>query len=334
MGGGGLGIVEAMLVNEEIARADASTGWAFMANAFGTGIIAGFLPEEGSRRLYGGSEKAITAGMSAPVGTARKTDGGLVANGRWQFASGSDYATWIGLGVQVVNDSGAPVLLESGSPDARFVLVPRDDVTFIDNWDVTGLVGTGSNDYTVSELFVPEYMGLSTFSTTPVQADGLYYMGLLGLSVAGHTAVATGAMKRALQEVATITDGKRRQGYPVPVSDYPVFHFEFAKADADYRSARAFAFEVYEEAEDYAARNGGLNPELTARVRQAATWAHHACDRVVGFARLWGGTQAFRNPSDLGRFVRDVNVLTQHLLIDNITLIDAGPALLDSWKKR
>jgi alkylation response protein AidB-like acyl-CoA dehydrogenase len=62
-GGGGLGIRDALLVNEAIARADASTGWAFMANAFGSAIMAGYLPESGARTLYGGPNKAITAGM-------------------------------------------------------------------------------------------------------------------------------------------------------------------------------------------------------------------------------------------------------------------------------
>jgi alkylation response protein AidB-like acyl-CoA dehydrogenase len=140
-------------------------------------------------------------------------------------------------------------------------------------------------------------------------------------------------MQRALEEIATIAYGKKRMGYPVPIHEHPAFQIEFAKADADYRSARAYAFELFEEAERYAAEYGGLTPELAARVRQAATWTHHACGRVIAFAHLWGGTQAFRNPSVLGRIGRDAGVLTQHLLIDNITLIDGAPALIDAWRR-
>jgi len=333
MGGGGLGVRDALLVNERIARADASTGWAFMANAFGTAIMAGFLPPEGAQILYGGPEKAITAGMSAPVGRGRKVDGGVVINGRWQFGSGSDYATWIGMGIQVVDDDGSPVHHDDGRPDLRFALAPRDEITFIENWDVTGLVGTGSNDYTATDLFVPDHLCVDETTTRPARDEGFYYLGLLGISVAGHTAVATGVMQRALEEIATIAHGKQRGGYPVPIHEHSVFQFEFAKADADYRSARAYAFELYEQAEAYAAANEGLTPELEARVRQAATWSHHACARVTAFAHLWGGTQAFRNPSALGRIGRDAGVLTQHLLIDNITLIDSAPTLIDSWRR-
>lgn len=332
LGGAGLGIVEAMEVNEEIAYADASVGWAFMANSFGTGILAGYLPESGSEFLYGGADKAITAGMSAPVGRAVKVDGGLRATGKWQFGSGSDYATWIGLGLQVTDDEGNALNTPDGSPDQRFAVVPRDSVEFLGNWDVSGLVGTGSQDYAVADVFIPEELAMSTFSTTPTRKDGVYYMGLLGISVAGHAAVAFGLMRRALHEVAKITDGKQRLGYPSPVGDYAVFQFEFAKYEAEYQSARAYAYHVYAQAEEFAAREGHLSPELTARVRQAATWAHHVTHRVVSFAHLWSGTQSFRNPSFMGRATRDAAVLTQHLLIDNITMIDAAPALLDAWK--
>lgn len=334
LGGAGLGIVEAMEVNEEIAFADASVGWAFMANFIGTGILAGYLPESGSEFLFGGDDKAITAGMSAPVGKAVKVDGGLRATGKWQFGSGSDYATWIGVGLQVTDSDGNALKNADGQPDCRFALVPRDSVEFLGNWDVSGLVGTGSQDYRVEDVFIPEELAMSTFSTVPTRTDGVYYMGLLGLSVAGHTAVALGLMRRALHEVAKITDGKQRQGYPTPVNDYAVFQFEFAKYEAEYQSARAYALDVYAKAEAFAAREGHLSPELTARVRQAATWTHHVAHRVVSFAHLWSGTQSFRNPSFMGRATRDASVLTQHLLIDNITMIDAAPALLDAWKTR
>jgi alkylation response protein AidB-like acyl-CoA dehydrogenase len=334
LGGGGLSIVESMEVIEEIARADGSTGWAFMANSIGTGIAAGYLPESGSKLLFGGDDKAITAGMSAPVGRAVKADGGLRAQGKWQFGSGSDYATWIGCGLQVYDADGNALRGDDGQPDARFAFVPRARVQFNGNWNVSGLVGTGSVDYSIEEQFIPDELVMSTFSTTPVRTDGVYYLGLLGISVAGHTAVACGLMQRALQEVAKITDGKRRQGYPTAVGDYAVFQFEFAKYEAQYQGARAYAMDLYAKAEEFGAREGFLTPELTARVRQAATYTHHVTQQVVSFAHLWAGTQGFREPSFMGRATRDTSVLTQHLLIDNITMIDAAPALLDVWKAK
>ncbi|WP_231137670.1 acyl-CoA dehydrogenase family protein [Rhodococcus opacus] len=107
-GGGGLGIVQALEVNEEISRADASTGWALMANSFSTGIAAGFMNDEGAREMFGGPDRGITAGMIMPTGKAVRVEGGYRVTGRYQFASGSAHATWIGAGFVVHDDNGNP----------------------------------------------------------------------------------------------------------------------------------------------------------------------------------------------------------------------------------
>jgi hypothetical protein len=59
---------------------------------------------------------------------------------------------------------------------------------------------------------------------------------------------------------------------------------------------------------------------------------HDVASEVVGFCRLWGGTQAFRNPSRLGRVVRDLAVATQHVLVDPVTLVDAGAVIVGTWR--
>jgi alkylation response protein AidB-like acyl-CoA dehydrogenase len=139
-------------------------------------------------------------------------------------------------------------------------------------------------------------------------------------------------MRRALHELAKLSEGKQRLGYPAPVDEYPVFLSEFAKHDATYQAARAYVLNVLREAQDYADREGSLAPELGSRVRQACTWAHQVAEPIVSFARLWAGTKGFREPSPLARVGRDAAVAVTHLQVDPITLVDAAPALLDSWK--
>lgn len=118
LGGAGLDIVSAFKIIQEITRADSSAGWAFMANAGSMGVAVGFTNPEGSREMFGGTERGITAGMIVPTGKAVRVDGGYRVTGRFQFGSGSAHASWIGVGFVVHDDDDDnPIVDESGMPD-------------------------------------------------------------------------------------------------------------------------------------------------------------------------------------------------------------------------
>ena len=97
----------------------------------------------------------LTAGQIYPVGQAVRVDGGYRVSGRWQFGSGSLHADRIVGGCLVLVD-GAPVMGERGLPEMLVAWLPRDDVTIHDTWHTTGLAGSGSNDYSVTDAFVPD----------------------------------------------------------------------------------------------------------------------------------------------------------------------------------
>jgi indole-3-acetate monooxygenase len=331
-GGGAIRLVDALDVVAEISRADASTGWAFLGLSFGAPMVAGLISREGAEFLWGGTYKHSVAGQAAPIGTAVEVPGGLRVTGHWQFGSGVEWSDYIGGGVTVV-DSAGNALTHRGQPDARWAFMPRQDVTIIPNWNVSGMAGTGSHDYEVNDYFVPEHLIIRTFTGDIVRDEGLYQLGLANIVVAGHAAMVLGVAQRSLQELVTITACRARTGYPGLLKDYPVFQLEFAKADADYRSARAYVWQVFSDAEDYGDRHGSMSAELLARMRQAGSYAHHAARRVVGFARRWAGTAGYRNPSVIGRVCRDADVMVTHLYVDDIRMTTLAPALMDAHKQ-
>lgn len=330
-GGDGLGLVSAFEIIEELTRADASTGWAFMANSLSMAIAVGFLAEEGAREIFDQPAPGITAGMILPTGKGRRVDGGYVVTGNYQFASGSAHASWIGAGFVVTDADGNPETSPDGQPVCRTAFVPRDEVEFRGNWDVLGMVGTGSYDYGVTEVFVPERRAFDTFSTTPVRPEPVYRLGLLGIGVGGHAPVALGLARRALDEIAAIATTKARPGYPTVIGDSDLFRLEFAKAEALYQAARLYVYDTHASAEASANAGEPISEEQFARLRQAVTWVQEVATEVVGFAHRWGGSQSIRNPSVLGRCTRDAAVATQHLLVDPMTLVDAAPAIIAGY---
>lgn len=334
LGGPELGGRGGFQVIEEVACADGSTGWSLMANAFNNGLASGFMPDEGADLMYGGKEKAITCGQFSAAGKATEVDGGLLGGGHYRFGSGSGHATWIGGGV-VVHENGKPRLLANGMPDTRVIHVPIGKYKLCGNWDVMGLVGTASFDYEIPEQFVPDCLVMEGSTTPrPLRGGPFFHFGWFGFGAVGHSAVALGIMKRALREVAVIVHNKSRMGYPCVVNEHPVFKHQFAYKEATYWAARHLILDVIDKVEADAAAGEAITFAHHARLRQACSWIHDAAVDVVRFCHHWGATQAFRNPSALGRCTRDVAVATQHVIADEIAMVDHAEPIYQSWLER
>ena len=205
-----------MIVVEEIARADAAAAWNLMLGAT-YGLWGAFLPEHAAREIYGAPD-AVVAGALRLSGRARPVDGGFVVDGRWSFASGIRHSAWWNAGCLVVRAGGSADAPRQSAPEPWLVFFPAADGELIDNWDVGGLRGTGSHDYAVSGLFVPEPRAIP-FDGAP-RAPGAHYrlprQALLDNTMA---ALPLGIARTAIDTLVEIAAGGKRPagaGAPSP----------------------------------------------------------------------------------------------------------------------
>jgi alkylation response protein AidB-like acyl-CoA dehydrogenase len=329
VGGLGCDLVTTIEIIEEITRADGSSGWSLMANAIATCLAGAYLKDNAIDVMFG-SRRPIIAGMFGPGGKARQVVGGYQGSGRFGFGSGCAHSNWMGSGLMVVDDKG-PRLLSNGSPEVRICFVPRERVNFLGNWSVMGLEGTGSYDYEIPDQLVPEEFTFERSQQVQLRGGTQFALGLLAFGCAGHTAIALGLMRRALAEIAHISVRKKRPGTTVTVAESAVFKHDFSVHEAKFQASRGFVLEVFGSAEQSVKKGHAVTPEQRQRFRQAATWVHNVASEVVGFCHLWAGSDSVRHPSPLGRCTRDMNVATQHVFVDQATLVDAAPALLEHW---
>jgi alkylation response protein AidB-like acyl-CoA dehydrogenase len=136
---------------ETVAAADGSTGWCAMVGT-GNNVASGYTSEAGAREVWA-DPKRPTAGIAAPAGQAVRGDGGVRVNRRWPFASGITHCDWVWAGCLVMED-GQPRMTDQG-PEIIHVAMRVDEVTIHDTWRVSGLCGTGSHDFSASDVFVP-----------------------------------------------------------------------------------------------------------------------------------------------------------------------------------
>jgi indole-3-acetate monooxygenase len=309
---------------EEIAAVDGATGWVVSVCAVG-GLFAGYMQKGASSQIYGADPDAIVAGGINPTGQAAAVTGGYLVSGRWSFGSGIQHASWV-YGSCIVYENGRPRLNAVGAPEARLMLVPASECQIHDTWHVGGLRGTGSHDFSVKELFVPEDLSLAAFTGQATQPGNLYRFpfSLFAVLIA---AVPLGIAKGAISALVEIARTKKPIGSPGLLSEKPSAQIAVARAEALYRSGRAFLFEMLEAMGSEIAAGNVAGMRSRADLRLACTQAAVSSTQAVDLVFEAAGGTAVYTSCPLERYFRDVHTAMQHIAVSSLSLECAGRVL-------
>jgi 3-hydroxy-9,10-secoandrosta-1,3,5(10)-triene-9,17-dione monooxygenase len=204
--------------------------------------------------------------------------------------------------------------------DWRLCLVPKKDYAIIDTWYAMGMVGTGSKDIEVKEVFVPERRALALARCRgglehPGAAlnDGPLFRVPIVAS-AGHplSATALGASEGAFDSV--VDSFKTRIGTytGAKVSDFQAVQIKIAEARCLIDSATHLMRESALGFEDFANRNSVPDMELKLRWRAQNAYAVRQARQAV--ETLWSvyGANAIYTRDPLQRYLRDLQAINQH----------------------
>lgn len=311
-------------VVEELARADGSVGWCAMI-AWQCAMAVGFMPEAEAREVYG-SPRAVAAAVARATGTATPVEGGYCIAGRWPFASGSLHATWFGGECQLLEADGAtPLKDQKGDTPSRIFLVPRSEVTIHQTWDVAGLRGTGSNDFSIEGVVVPAARSMQSVGDTPHHSNPRYKN--LGLDFIGHGSIMLGIGGGALDAAKAI--GQARRGYGGSLmKDRAEFQYTVAQAQALIEAGRAYLYGSASDLWSHLLSGADSTPEQRARLRLAMSHAAANSVRAVDLMYESLGTSSLFHNSPLDRRFRDVHAAAAHVMIGRFTLEAAGRVAL------
>jgi alkylation response protein AidB-like acyl-CoA dehydrogenase len=327
---GGLEVHPAAFVGvvEELSRGDGAAGWCAAIGAT-SGLLAGYLPEEGAREIYS-DPRTVTGGVFAPRGRAERVGkagaerggaepgpaDGYRVTGRWPFASGCTHCDWLMGGCMV-----------DGEP--RMMLAPADEVRIHDTWHSMGLRGTGSHDIEMTDLRVPTRRSANLVTGRPTAEGPLYAFPLFGLLAIAIGAVSLGIARGALDDVTRLATQRKPTGSSRTMAERPTVQAEIAQAEAELRAARAFLHETIAEAWVPAESTRTVPTEQRAALRLAATHAATTGAATTAVAhRLSGGAGVYEPDSPLPRRFRDAHTATQHMLVAPATNELAGRLIL------
>jgi indole-3-acetate monooxygenase len=301
-------------VIERLARADASTAWC-LCQTSGCAMSAGHLAPAAAQDIFT-PRRAVLAWGAGPKGQAKEMPGGFEISGLWMFASGSRQANWLGAHIPVVIPDGTPRLHSDGKPLVRTVIFPATEAKKTDVWHVMGLKGTGSDNYAVEKLFIPE---ARTFvydgPPHPSQSGTLYKFPITLVYAVGFASVALGIARGMLDAFIDLASKKVPHNRKDTLRDSPVVQMHVAQAEARWRSLHMYVGHTVEQIETDLERSGrpALTSDQRMQIRLASTYCIHGATEVADMAYRAAGSTAIFEDGVFERRFRDLHAVTQQL---------------------
>ena len=345
LGGTPLPPVEFCDVIEELAYTDVSTAWAAMIGAGCCGLVGGWLPEAGARRVFtpapagvaGGADSGlpVVAGQLAPRGTGKPVSGGYLVTGRWGFSSGILHADWLLGAFTLDSPADGDGAVDGGTGFGRMVVfaVPKSEAEVIDNWYVAGLQGTGSLDFRVDELFVPGEMTYA-LGIPAVRGGDLFRLGMPAFVSNEVPPLCVGLARRALDDMTELALKTARFPGGPTVSERAVFHKELGRAETKLRAARLVHREAMADAWQTACAGDVPPEEQQLAVTAASVFAVETAFEVVSDLFRYGGGRVLALSNPMQRHLRNALAARQHLALSEEGYEAAGRYRLQSAKSR
>jgi indole-3-acetate monooxygenase len=310
LGGSELSPVEFCDVIEALAYADSSTAWAAMIGAGCGGLAGGWLPDAGARRVFAPDQPLpVIAGQLQPRGTGRPVQGGYVVSGRWSFASGIVHASWL---IGAFRAQAGPE--DPGGERMVVFVLPKEQAEVIDNWRVAGLQGTGSLDFRVQNMLVPDEMTYD-LGAAAVRGGSLFRLGMPAFVSNEVPPLCIGMARRALDDITDLAGHTARFPGGPTLSKRAVFLSELGRAEARisaarllHRDAMAAAFQT--------AQAGNVPPQAQqTAVTVASVFAVETCAEVVSDLFRYGGGRVLSLSSPMQRHLRNSLAARQHVAV-------------------
>ena len=320
LGGAEADIVTQMEVVEAMTRIDTSAGWTLMIGAGALGLASAFVSDEAISEIFAAGRIPRFASSSRPMGKAVPANGGYVVNGRWPFASGILHSEWVLAGVPVAEDAA--------NGGRRIIVFPTSKAEIHDNWYVSGLQGTGSCDFSLTDLFVPEEFTCDVMNDTPRRGLPLYNIRVPGILAVEHAGFALGAGRRALDEISELAQTKSRGIPPSSLIQRTSFQQAIGECDFRLRAARALVIDIYENAWETVSSDEPISLKAQVEMRGAAAYATHVALGVVSEAFQYAGASALYSTNVIQRCYRDLSAAAQHAMVSSTSYENHGKLAL------
>jgi alkylation response protein AidB-like acyl-CoA dehydrogenase len=303
-------------VVELLAEGAGSLGWNVANNSIGQLVTLG-LPDAGVQEIYAHGADTVIAGTAVMGGgRAVPVDGGYRVTGRWPFGTGCQESSWM-LGSFQILDGAEPRRSADGTSVHWRGLFARSEAQIVEgSWDVSGMRATGSFDWTVDNVFLPERRTM-VHAGIPLDNQWKRWPGISYALPAQawvgphHSAVITGIARAGIDALIELAAEKTPRGRTVRLCDNPQVQDAVGRADTILNAGRAYRSAVITEIWNTVAAGEDTTLEQRARSRLAAAYAADSAREAMDLMFRHGGSTSYRRESRLAECWRDLHVVGQ-----------------------
>jgi alkylation response protein AidB-like acyl-CoA dehydrogenase len=228
----------------------------------------------------------------------------------------------------VVEADGTKRLKADGTPEIRTIVFPMSSATMYDVWDVIGLKGTGTDSYSVDNLFIPERFSALRDDTRAVREKGpLYQLTTNIVFGMGFASVAVGVARATLDAATDLSRSKTPQGLKAMHQNNAV-QGALGRTEGNLRAARAYLHATAAEVWGDLMQTGKYTEKHRTALRLASTWTIHQAASVVDAAYHMAGATAVFTANKFERRFRDMHAIAQQIQARDTHYEDVGRALL------
>ena len=313
-GGPGLSAVEVFESLRAVGAIDGAAGWCSMISST-TSALAGFLEPEVATATFGSGQ--VFGGVFAPLGHF-VTDGPTATlSGRWQWGSGLTHCDVVVAGA--TNSEG----------ERRTFVLNADSVKLEDTWHTVGMRGSGSVDFHIDQCEVNLSHSVPQVNPTLFSTDPICAFPTFALLAGAVASVAAGIAEHAFDEVLMMAQTRRPQFSRRTMAEHAVVQSSLSRQRVCVDAAWTHLVHTASHITDRI--HQGSRPTLDDRVavRSAASHVAASAKNAVGELFELAGGAAVYDTSDLGRCLRDIHVVGQHIMVADRLHETLGRHLLD-----
>jgi indole-3-acetate monooxygenase len=307
-------------VVERLAEAAGSVGWNLANNGIGQLVTLG-LPDEGVQEIYAHGADTVIAGTAVMGGgRAVPVEGGYRVTGRWPFGTGCQESSWM-LGSFQILDGEEPRRSPDGSSVFWRGVFQRSDAQIVEgSWDVAGLRATGSFDWTVTDVFLPERRTM-VHAGIPLDNQWKRWPGICYALPAQawvgphHSAVITGIARAGIDALIELAGEKTPRGRTGRLCESPQVQDAVGRADTIVNAGRAYRSATITDVWNTVAAGEDTTLEQRARCRLAAAYAADSAREAMDLMYRHGGSTSYRRASRLAECWRDLHVVGQAVTV-------------------
>ncbi len=303
-------------VVELLAEGAGSVGWNVANNSIGQLITLG-LSDEGVHEIYMHGADTVIAGTAVMGGgRAVPVEGGYRVTGRWPFGTGCQESSWM-LGSFQIFDGVEPRRSPDGSSVFWRGVFARSEAQIVEgSWDVSGMRATGSFDWTVDDVFLPERRTM-VHAGVPLDNQWKRWPGVSYALPAQawvgphHSAVITGIARAGINALIELAGEKTPRGRTARLCESPQVQDAVGRADTMLHAGRAYRSATITEVWNTVAAGEETTLDQRARCRLAAVYASESARQAMDLMYQHGGSTSYRCESRLAECWRDLHVVGQ-----------------------